>query len=71
MKKYLVVIEETGAGYSAYSPDLPGCVTNGWTRHEAEHRLWSAMRVHLEQLKENGETVPEPHTETTYLELPV
>lgn len=70
MKKYLIVIEETGTGYSAYSPDLPGCVATGWTRGEVEQRIHKAISSHLQDLRREGEAVPEPHTYTSYVELP-
>ena len=70
MKKYLMVIEETGSGYLAYSPDMPGCVCNGHTRHEAEHNLRRALASHLEALRECGEVLPAPHSYSSYVELP-
>jgi predicted RNase H-like HicB family nuclease len=70
MKKYLIVIEETGSGYLAYSPDMPGCVSTGWTRGEAEKKIRQAIVTHLEVLRESGELLPKPHTYSSYLELP-
>jgi predicted RNase H-like HicB family nuclease len=70
MEKYLIVIEETGTGYLAYSPDMPGCVCNGHTRMEAENNLRRALLFHLQQLRECGEVVPAPHSYSSYLELP-
>lgn len=70
MEKYLIVIEETGTGYLAYSPDMPGCVCNGHTRMEAENNLRRALVCHLQQLRECGEVVPAPHSYSSYLELP-
>ena len=70
MKKYLVVIEETGSGYMAYSPDLPGCVSNGHTRGEAEQNLRRAILFHLQDLRQCGEVLPEPHSYSSYVELP-
>ena len=70
MKKYLIVIEETGSGYLAYSPDMPGCVSTGWTRGEAEMNIRRAIVAHLEVLRESGELLPKPHTYSSYLELP-
>ncbi len=69
MKKYLIVIEETGAGYAAYSPDLPGCVSSGRTRADVERNLRAALAVHLNDLRAEGQAVPEPHTYSSYLEL--
>jgi len=70
MKKYLIVIEETGTGYSAYSPDLPGCVSTGATRTEVEKNMREAISFHLDGLREGGEPVPEPHSYSAYVELP-
>ncbi len=70
MKKYLIVIEETQTGFSAYSPDLPGCVSTGQTRQEVEQNMREAIAFHLDGLREEGQTVPEPHTYSAYVELP-
>jgi len=70
MKKYLIVIEETGSGYLAYSPDLPGCVSTGWTRGEVEKNLRSAILSRLEDLRQCGDVLPNPHTYSSYVELP-
>ena len=70
MKKYLAVIEETGTGFSAYSPDLQGCVATGTTRAEVEKNLGEAIAFHLDGLREDGESAPEPRTYSTYVELP-
>jgi predicted RNase H-like HicB family nuclease len=70
MKKYLIVIEETGSGYLAYSPDMPGCVSTGWTRTEVVHNIRTALAVQVKDMREEGECVPEPHTYSAYVELP-
>lgn len=70
MKKYLVVIEMTGTGFSAYSPDLDGCVATGGTREEVEREMQEAMAFHLEGLAQTGEPIPEPHTYSAYVEVP-
>ena len=70
MKKYLIVIEETGRGYSAYSPDLPGCVATGATRREVERNICRALSLVLNELRNDGDVVPEPHTYSAYVELP-
>ena len=69
MKKYLVVIEETGTGYSAYSPDLEGCVSTGRTREEVERNMHEAIEFHLEGLRLEGFQVPQPHSYSTYVEV--
>ncbi|MCY3882760.1 MAG: type II toxin-antitoxin system HicB family antitoxin [Chloroflexi bacterium] len=57
---YTVIIEKTDNGYSAYVPDLPGCVAAGDTREETETLIREAVTYHLESLRENGDPVPEP-----------
>jgi predicted RNase H-like HicB family nuclease len=69
MKKYLIVIEETGTGYSAYSPDLDGCVATGKTREEFEREMREAITFHLEGMAQNGEPISEPHTDSAYIEV--
>ncbi len=70
MKKYLIVIEPTPTAFSAYSPDLPGCVSTGRTREEVEQNMRDAIAFHLDGLREEGEPVPEPQTYSAYVELP-
>ncbi len=70
MKKYLIVIEETGTGYSAYSPDLDGCAATGGTRDEVESQMREAIAFHLEGMARNGESIPEPHSYSAYVEIP-
>jgi predicted RNase H-like HicB family nuclease len=70
MKKYLIVIEKTPTGFSAYSPDLDGCVSTGATREEVEENMREAIAFHLDGLREEGQAVPEPHTFSAYVELP-
>jgi len=67
--KYLVVIEPTGTGFSAYSPDLLGCVSTGATRKEVERNMQEAIELHLEGLREEGYPVPEPGTSSAYVEI--
>ena len=68
--KYLIVIEPTKTGFSAYSPDLPGCVSTGRTREEVEQNMREAISFHLDGLREEGQPVPEPQTYSSYVELP-
>ncbi|MDP2957791.1 MAG: type II toxin-antitoxin system HicB family antitoxin [Longimicrobiales bacterium] len=65
---YLVVIEAMGTGYSAYSPDLEGCVTTGATREEVERNMREAIQLHLDGLKDAACEVPEPHSYSAYVE---
>lgn len=69
MNRYLVVIEKTGTGFSAYSPDLPGCVATGKTRKEVESEMHDAIAFHIEGLRLAGEKVPEPLSEASYCEV--
>jgi len=62
MFEYTVVIEKSPTGYSAYVPDLPGCVAAAKTVDETEALMRGAIRMHLEGMREDGETIPEPLT---------
>lgn len=59
MHRFLIVIERAGDNYSAYSPDLPGCVATGATREETERRMYEAIQFHIEGLIEDKLPVPE------------
>ena len=67
--KYLIVIEETDTGYSAFSPDLEGCIATGSTREEVEKSIREAIDFHLDGLREDGYEIPAPHTYSTYMEV--
>jgi predicted RNase H-like HicB family nuclease len=69
MIKYLVILEKTGTGFSAYSPDLPGCVATGKTREEAESEMKEAIEFHIEGLRINGDEVPNPSSLASYCEV--
>ena len=69
MRRYLILIEPTTSGFSAYSPDLPGCVATGATRAEVEQSMRGAVELHLEGLREIGEPVPPPSTSAAYVEV--
>jgi len=66
MKKYLIVIEPTQTGFSAYSPDLQGCVSTGRTRDEVEKNMRDAIAFHLDGLREEGQEVPEPRSNSAH-----
>ena len=70
MYRFLVVIEKANGNYSAYSPDLPGCVATGKTRQDAERNMREAMLMRVEGLIEDGEPVPEPDSFAEYIALP-
>ena len=59
MHRFLVVIEKRGVNYSAYSPDLPGCVATGDTAEDAEVNMHHALQLHVEGMIEDGEAIPE------------
>jgi predicted RNase H-like HicB family nuclease len=63
-------MEGTGTGYSAYSPDLPGCVATGATEAEVEQRMREAIDLHVAGLRRQGDPVPEPHSSSSYIEVP-
>ena len=65
--KYLVVIEKANANYSAYLPDLPGCIATGKSKEEARQNIIEALAIHIEGLKEDGLPVPEPASEADYI----
>jgi predicted RNase H-like HicB family nuclease len=68
--RFLIVIENAGANFSAYSPDLPGCVAVGETREETERNMYEAIQLHLEGLREDGLPVPPSHSFAEYVVLP-
>ena len=69
MNKYLVIVEETETGYSAFSPDLPGCIATGKTRDEIEQTMRDAIQFHLDGMREDGDPIPVPHSYSTYCEV--
>ena len=56
--RFLIVVEDAGQNFSAYSPDLPGCVATGGTREETEQNMREAIQQHIEGLKEDGLPIP-------------
>ncbi|MFO8051896.1 MAG: type II toxin-antitoxin system HicB family antitoxin [Thermoplasmatota archaeon] len=67
MYKFMIVVEKTETGYSAYSPDLPGCVATGATKEETEQNIYNAIEMHIEGLIEDGLPIPEPTTFSEYV----
>jgi predicted RNase H-like HicB family nuclease len=59
---YTVIFEKAGNGYSAYVPDLPGCIAAGSTRAEVEELIRGAIEMHLEGMREDGDPIPAPTT---------
>ena len=66
--RYAVVIEKADGNYSAYVPDLPGCVVTGQTVESVEREIRDAIRFHIEGLKEDGLPVPSPTSLAEYVE---
>jgi predicted RNase H-like HicB family nuclease len=69
MKRYLVVVERTDTGYSAYPPDLPGCISTGPTRSAVEANMREAIEFHIEGLRLEHLPVPEPSSESAYVDV--
>lgn len=67
MRRFLVVIEKAKKNYSAYSPDLPGCVATGKTRQEAEKNIYQAIELHVRGLLEDMLPVPMSHSFAEYI----
>jgi predicted RNase H-like HicB family nuclease len=67
--KYLIILEKTSTGYSAYSPDLPGCVSAGDTAEETEANMCEAIEFHIEGMREEGLSVPVPQSRASYVEV--
>jgi predicted RNase H-like HicB family nuclease len=69
MYRFLIVIEKADGNYSAYSPDLPGCVATGTTREEAEQNMYQAIEMHISGLREDGLPVPESTSFAEYVAI--
>lgn len=68
-KRYAVIIECTSTGYSAWSPDVPGCVAVGDTESETNRNFQDALTEHFDAMREVGEPIPEPHSSVDYVEV--
>ena len=67
--KYLIVIEKTKTGFSAYSPDVDGCIATGKTKQEVEKRMREAMEFHLQGMLLDNQKIPRSHTYSNYMEV--
>ena len=67
MNKFLVVIEKAGKNFSAYCPDLPGCVATGITRLQAQKNIYEAIDFHLQGLKEDRSPIPHGQSSAEYV----
>jgi len=64
MKEYVVIFEWAGANYSAYVPDLPGCISTGKTLEETESNITEAIELYIDTLREDSQLIPEPSLKT-------
>ena len=69
MSRYLIILEATETGFSAYSPDVPGCVATGKTREDVEAKMREAIGFHIEGLREEGVPVPAPSAVAAYVDV--
>ena len=69
MYRFLIVIEKANGNYSAYSPDLPGCVATGATKEEAEQNMAQAIEMHIKGLQEDGLSIPESTSFAEYIAI--
>ncbi|MFZ5874991.1 MAG: type II toxin-antitoxin system HicB family antitoxin [Nitrospirota bacterium] len=67
MFRFLVVIEKANGNFSAYSPDLPGCVATGATREEVERNMHEAIELHLQGLRQDNLPIPESESFAEYI----
>ena len=67
--RYAVVIEDAGSNFSAYVPDLPGCIATGQSFEEVEKEIRSAIQFHLEGMKQDGLPIPKPSSAVEYVEV--
>lgn len=67
--RYAIVIEKTSSNYSAYVPDLPGCVATGQTVDEVEREIREAIEFHIEGMREDGTPIPTPSSAVRYVEI--
>ena len=67
--RYAIVIENAGANFSAYVPDLPGCVAVGETLAEVERQIREAIEFHLEGMRDDGSPIPPPSSKVDYVEV--
>jgi predicted RNase H-like HicB family nuclease len=67
--KYMVVIEKGPTSYGAHVPDLPGCIAAGETREEVISLIEEAIKFHIEELRQSGESIPEPSSVSEFIEV--
>lgn len=69
--RYAIVIEKAEGNYSAYVPDLPGCVSTGATVEETETSIREAITFHLDGMREDGTPIPPPSSHVEYVDIAV
>jgi predicted RNase H-like HicB family nuclease len=69
LNNYLVITEKTNTGYSAYVPDLPGCITVGLTKKDIELNIQEAILLHLEGMQEDGADIPIPNIQAATMSI--
>jgi predicted RNase H-like HicB family nuclease len=69
MYRFLIIIEKAKGNYSAYSPDLPGCVATGKTRKETEQNMHEAIEMHVQGLLEDGLPIPKQRSYAEYIAI--
>jgi len=67
--RYAIVIEKADSKYSAYVPDLPGCIATGRTIEETEQQIQEAIEFHLEGLRDDGVPIPQPESQVEYVDV--
>jgi len=67
--RYAVVIEKAEGNYSAYVPDLPGCIATGQTIEETEQMIREAIELHISGLRQDGLPIPQPSSQVEYVEV--
>jgi predicted RNase H-like HicB family nuclease len=70
LRRYAVLIEHTSTGFSAYSPDVPGCAAAGDTLEETRCNFQEALELHFDAMRLVGEPIPEPASDVEYVEVP-
>jgi len=69
MRRFLIVVEKAASNFSAYSPDLPGCIATGATPEETKARMQTAIAMHVQGLREDRLPIPEPSAIAEYVEV--
>jgi predicted RNase H-like HicB family nuclease len=67
--KYAIVIEKAEGNFSAYVPDLPGCIATGASIEDVEQQIREAIQVHIEGMREDGEEIPAPSSRVEYVHV--